>query len=30
MIAIVDLHNTARDYLRAAKLLRTRNSYDHI
>ncbi len=28
MIAITDLHGTAREYLRAAKLLRTRNSYD--
>ena len=28
MIAIADLHGTAREYLRAAKLLRTRNSYD--
>lgn len=28
MIATVDLHRTAREYLRAAKLLRTRKSYD--
>ena len=28
MIAIADLHRTAREYLRAAKLLRTRSSYD--
>lgn len=28
MIAITDLHGTAREYLRAAKLLRTRHSYD--
>lgn len=28
MITIVDLHGTAREYLRAAKLLRTRRSYD--
>lgn len=28
MIAISDLHRTAREYLRAAKLLRTRRSYD--
>ncbi len=28
MIAITDLHGTAREYLRAAKLLRTRRSYD--
>jgi HEPN domain-containing protein len=28
MIAINDLHQTAREYLRAAKLLRTRRSYD--
>lgn len=28
MIAISDLHKTAREYLRAAKLLRTRRSYD--
>ena len=28
MIAIADLHGTAREYLRAAKLLRTRRSYD--
>ena len=27
MIAIADLHGTAREYLRAAKLLRTRRSY---
>ncbi len=28
MIATADLHRTAREYLRAAKLLRTRKSYD--
>lgn len=28
MIAITDLHDTAREYLRAAKLLRTRSSPD--
>ncbi len=28
MIPITDLHGTAREYLRAAKLLRTRRSYD--
>ena len=28
MIAASDLHRTAREYLRAAKLLRTRRSYD--
>lgn len=28
MISIADLHGTAREYLRAAKLLRTRRSYD--
>ena len=28
MISTTDLHSTAREYLRAAKLLRTRNSYD--
>lgn len=28
MIAITDLHSMAREYLRAAKLLRTRHSYD--
>ena len=28
MIAITHLHGTAREYLRAAKLLRTRRSYD--
>lgn len=28
MIAITDLSRTAREYLRAAKLLRTRRSYD--
>ena len=28
MIAITDLHGTAREYLRAAKLLRNRGSYD--
>ena len=28
MIAISDLNGTAREYLRAAKLLRTRRSYD--
>ncbi len=28
MIAVYDLHSTAREYLRAAKLLRTRRSYD--
>ena len=28
MIAIADLHGTAREYLRAAKLLRPRRSYD--
>ncbi len=28
MISIADLHSTAREYLRAAKLLRTRRSYD--
>ena len=27
MIAVSDLHSTAREYLRAAKLLRTRRSY---
>ncbi len=28
MILTADLHSTAREYLRAAKLLRTRKSYD--
>lgn len=28
MISTADLHSTAREYLRAAKLLRTRRSYD--
>jgi hypothetical protein len=28
MITVSDLHGTAREYLRAAKLLRTRHSYD--
>ena len=28
MITVADLHGTAREYLRAAKLLRTRRSYD--
>ncbi len=28
MIAAADLHRTAREYLRAAKLLRTQKSYD--
>ena len=28
MISIADLHGMAREYLRAAKLLRTRHSYD--
>lgn len=28
MIAVADLHRTAREYLRAAKLLRTHKSYD--
>lgn len=28
MIAVHDLHSTAREYLRAAKLLRPRRSYD--
>ena len=28
MLAIIDLRSTAREYLRAAKLLRTRSSYD--
>ena len=28
MISTADLHRTARDYLRAARLLRTRKSYD--
>ena len=28
MITLADLHGTAREYLRAAKLLRTRRSYD--
>jgi HEPN domain-containing protein len=28
MILVADLHGTAREYLRAAKLLRTRRSYD--
>ncbi len=28
MISIADLHGTAREYLRATKLLRTRRSYD--
>ena len=28
MITLADLHSTAREYLRAAKLLRTRRSYD--
>ncbi len=28
MLAISDLHATAREYLRAAKLLRTKRSYD--
>ncbi len=28
MIATIDLHGTAREYLRAAKMLRTRRRYD--